>query len=148
MSLVTAFVNYAIRFEQAYAADDWSLLEPCFTEDACYVVDGAAAFAGTHVGREAVLGYFRSVMNGFDRRFGRRCVEAVDGPYEEGGVVKMPWLAIYQLPGAPDLRMEGESTAHFRGTRIQRLEDHIPHASGEATLRWMSEHASKLAAPR
>ena len=148
MSLVTAFVNYVIRFEQAYAADDWSLIEPCFTEDASYVVTGAGAFAGTHSGREAVLAYFRNVMNGFDRRFGRRAVEATEGPYEREGVVKMPWVAIYKAPGAPDLRMEGESTVHFQGARIQRLEDHIPPASGEQALRWMGEHASKLSPPR
>jgi hypothetical protein len=144
MSLVTAFVNYALRFEQAYASDDWSIVEPCFTEDASYVVTGAPAFAGIHVGREAVLAHFRAAVNGFDRRFGRRGVEATDGPYEKDGVVMMPWVAIYTAPGAPELRMDGTSTVRFRGTRIQRLEDQIPPESAEKALRWMGEHATKL----
>jgi ketosteroid isomerase-like protein len=144
MSLVTPFVNYAIRFEQAYADDDWTLLEPFFTEDAAYVVTGAPALTGTHEGRAAVLGHFRGSIGGFDRRFGRRAVEATDGPYEKDGAVKMPWVATYSAPGAPDLRMEGESTAHFRGGKIHRLEDHIPTEAGERMLRWLSEHGSKL----
>jgi len=140
-------VNYVIRFEQAYASDDWSIVEPCFTQDASYVVTGAAGLAGHHVGRDAVIGHFRSGVNGFDRRFERRAVEATDGPYEKDGVVKMPWVALYTAPGAPELRLEGESTAHFRGGRIHRLEDQIPTESESRMLRWLAEHGSKLRAP-
>jgi hypothetical protein len=147
MSLVTAFVNYALRFEQAYATDDWSIVEPCFTEDASYVVTGAPAFAGRHEGRTAVLAHFRAAVNGFDRRFGRRGVEATDGPYEKDGVVMMPWVATYNAPGAPELRMDGASTVQFQGTQIQRLTDHIPAESAERALRWMTEHAAKLGPP-
>lgn len=147
MSLVTHFVNYAIRFEQAYAADDWSIVAPCFTEDAAYVVTGAPAFAGRHEGRDTLMGFFEGMMKGFDRRFGRRAVEATDGPHEKEGVVVMPWVSRYTVPGAPELRLDGTTTAHFRGDRISILEDHIPAESGERMMRWMAEHGSKLAVP-
>jgi hypothetical protein len=144
MERVRDFVNYAIKFEQAYAGGDWSLIAPCFTEDAAYVVSGSESFAGTHQGRAAILAYFAGVTQAFDKRFDSREVLVIDGPKERDGAMWMRWATIYRLTGAPDLRMEGESTAFFDGARMRRLEDWIPPEYAAATTAYMSEHGAKL----
>ena len=123
MSNVRHVLNYAIKFEQAYAARDWTLIEPCFTPEATYVVSGAAAFAGTHEGREAVLRYFAAVTEGFDRRFDAREVLVVDGPAEREGCLWFRWAAIYHLAGAPTSEWKARASprsavTRSRGSRI------------------------------
>lgn len=148
MSNVRHVLNYAIKFEQAYAARDWTLIEPCFTPEATYVVSGAAAFAGTHEGREAVLRYFAGVTEGFDRRFDAREVLVVDGPAEREGCLWFRWAAIYHLAGAPDLRVEGESFATLSGDEISRLEDRIAPEEGARVAAYFERHEARLAAAR
>jgi hypothetical protein len=145
MSMLRHLINYAIKFEQAYAANDWKIVEPCFTPDASYVMSGAEAFAGTHAGRDAILAYFAASTNGFDKRFDSREVTIIDGPLERGDHVWMRWLGTYRLKGAPDLLMEGESKAWLDGSRIRRLEDWIPPEFAATTAAYMQEHGAKLA---
>lgn len=145
MARLTAFFNYAVRFEQAYASDDWSAIAPAFTEDGSYVVVGPAPFAGRHEGRPALLAYFAAVTRGFDRRFAAREVAALEGPEERGDHVYMRWAAVYSVPDAPPLRLEGESRAFYEGERMLRLEDRIPERFGAAVLEWMQAHGARLA---
>lgn len=139
-----AFINYAIKFEQAYASGDWSIVAPCFTPNASYVVSGSEAFAGTHQGRDAILAYFAGSTGGLDKRFASREVIVIDGLEDRGGHVWMRWEAIYRLNGAPDFHMEGESSAYFEGSQMRRLEDWIPPEFAERTMEYMTEHGAKL----
>jgi ketosteroid isomerase-like protein len=148
MGRLTPFTNYAIKFEQAYASGDWTLVAPCFTEDAVYAVTGAPGMAGEHAGRAAVLAHFDGMTRGFDKRFTSREVVALEGPEERGDYVYMRWAAIYRLTGAPDLRMEGRSRAFFRGEQISRLEDEIPAEVAARTTAHLAQHGSKLSEPR
>jgi general stress protein 26 len=140
-----AFVNYAIKFEQAYASGDWSIIAPCFTDDAAYVVSGAEAFAGTYQSRDGILAYFASITAGLDKRFASREVIVLDGLEDRGDHVWMHWETIYRLNGAPDFHMQGESHAYFDGTQMRRLEDWIPPEVAERTAAYMAEHGGKLA---
>jgi hypothetical protein len=140
------FVNYAIKFEQAYASGNWKLVEPCFTADAAYVVSGADALAGSYEGRDAVLAYFAASTNGFDKRFDSREVTVIDGPRERDDHVWLRWLGTYRVQDAPDLLMEGESRAWFDGARIRRLEDWIPPEFAATTAAYMQAHGAKLRA--
>ena len=144
---ITPFVNYAIKFEQAYASGDWTIVAPCFTEDAIYAVTGAPGMAGEHVGRAAVLAHFDGMIRGFDQRFASREVLVLEGPEERGDHVYMRWAAIYRLTGAPDLRLEGRTRAFFRGDQMSRLEDEIPAEYAERTTAHLAQHGAKLAPP-
>ena len=144
MERTRQFTNYAIKFEQAYASGDWSLIGPCFTADAAYVVSGSESFSGTHQGRDGIVAYFAGVTAAFDKRFTSREVLVIDGPEERGDHMWMRWATIYRLEGAPDLRMEGESRAYFDGPQIRRLEDWIPPEYAEQTATYMAEHGAKL----
>jgi len=145
MASIPRFAAYAAAFEQAFASDDWSHVEPFFAEDAVYEVKNLAPpLGGCFEGRAAVLACFRSVLDGFDRRFASREVELVEGPREEGGAVWLRGRARYCAEGVPELVFELEETAHFAGERIRRLEDRYDAANREIIERYLAAHGAKL----
>jgi hypothetical protein len=144
MGIVDRYLAYAAAFEEAYASDDWSKLEPYFTEDAVYAFIAPAPFGGEYKGRAAVLTQFQHSVNSLDRRFDSRKVEILEGPTEKDGVVWMRWAATYALVGAPDCRMEGEERAVFAGDRISRLEDSMSDAEASRVGAYYAQHGAKL----
>ena len=67
MSSIERFGAYAEAFEQAYGCDDWSALEPYFTEDAVYDFITAPPLRGRHESRATILKDFQDAVNGSDR---------------------------------------------------------------------------------
>ena len=144
MDTTQRFLAYAAAFEVAYATDDWSHLDPFFTEDAVYETLADPPFGNRSEGIEGVKAAFKQVVTGFDRRFDSRAVEIVEGPIDRNGTVWFRWVATYTLAGAPALRLLGEETAVFAGDRIRRLEDRISAADGQQVLAYLAEYGSKL----
>jgi len=144
MSRIPRFAEYAAAFEKAYASDDWSLVEPFFTEDAVYEVLLAPPMGGRFGGRRAILAYFQSVLDGFDRRFASREVGLLEGPRESADSVWLRGRAVYRADGVPELAFELEETAWFQGDRIRRLEDRYDAATREALERYLAAHGAKL----
>jgi ketosteroid isomerase-like protein len=144
MSALQRFAAYAAAFEKAYANDDWSVVEPFFTEDAVYDAGLPALLAGRIEGRDAILAYFPDVLDRFDRRFASRRVELVEGPREDGDAVWLRGRAIYTADGAPDLAFELEETARFTGDRIRRLEDLYTDDEKDRLAAYMREHGARL----
>jgi ketosteroid isomerase-like protein len=144
MSSIPRFAAYAAAFEKAFASDDWSLVEPFFTEDAVYEVDLPPPMGGRFVGRAAILGYFKRVLDDFDRRFATREVTLLEGPREEDDSVWLRGRAGYTAPNVPELEFELEETAWFDGDRIRRLEDRYDDATREAMAKYLSAHGAKL----
>ena len=144
MDAIARFASYAAAFEEAYASDDWSKLDPYFTADAVY--QPLAAFGGPIAGREALKAAFKAMVDSFDRRFASRAVEVLEGPTERDGAVWFRWAATYTLPGAPALRMVGEETVEFSGDRIRRLEDRMTAEETQRVRDYLAAHARKLAA--
>ena len=87
MGQIDRYLAYAAAFEEVYLSDDWSQLEPFFTEDAVYNFVAPVPFGGTYEGRAAVLAQFKNSVNGLDRRFDSRTVEVLEGPSEKDGAV-------------------------------------------------------------
>jgi len=59
MGTIERYMAYAAAFEEAYASDNWSQLEPFFTEDAAYMNVAPAPFGGEYKGRTAVPTNFK-----------------------------------------------------------------------------------------
>lgn len=144
MSLIRRFAEYAAAFEKAYASDDWSLVEPYFTQDAVYEVALEPPIGGRFEGRAAILAYFKKVLDGFDRRFASREVGLVAGPRESGDSVWVRGRATYQAEGVPELEFELEETAWFEGDCIRRLEDRYDAAARDTLARYAEAHGAKL----
>jgi hypothetical protein len=144
MGNIERYLAYAAAFEETYASDNWSKLEPFFTEDAVYEFIAPVPFGGTYEGRVAVLTQFKNSVNGLDRRFDSRKVEVLEGPIEKDGAVWIRWAAIYTLAGMPDCRMEGEERAVFAGDRIRRLEDRLTDAEASRAGAYFAQYGAKL----
>ncbi|MEX2207806.1 MAG: nuclear transport factor 2 family protein [Myxococcota bacterium] len=138
MSLIPRFASYAAAFETAYASDDWKPIAPFFADDAVYEIPGLPApIGGRLVGREAILAYFKTVLDGFDRKFGSRAVSLVGAPREQGASVTIRGRVVYTSPHAPNCEFELEEIATFDDQgRIRRLEDRYD----EATVRGLAEY--------
>ena len=144
MSSLARFAAYAAAFEKSYASDDWSHVEPFFTEDAVYEVAIGPPLGGLFEGREAVLAAFQDLVDRFDRRFESREVALLEPPRAEGDSVWIRGSATYRAAGVPDLVLELEETASFDGDRIRRLEDRYQPSMEKALRAYLEEHGPKL----
>ena len=144
MSKIARFAAYAAAFEKSYASDDWSHVEPFFTEDAVYEIDLEPPIGARLEGRDAILAYFKQVVDRFDRRFESRELALLEGPRQEGDSVWIRGSATYSAPGVPDFVLELEETATFDGDRIRLLEDRYEKAMEKEALEYLKEHGGKL----
>jgi hypothetical protein len=137
MSILDRFRAYAEAFEESFVDDDWSRIEPFFTEDAVYEGDPDAR------GREAVLAKLRGGIDSFDRKMDRRIPDFLP-PTVEGDRLVMKWTVTYEKAGAPDLVLSGVETADFEGDRIARLRDDFDPEAQKAIGEWMTQNGAKL----
>ncbi len=144
MDLLERFTEYASAFGDVFKSDDWTVLEPFFTEGAVYALEGADFFAGRHEGREAIFAALKASLDSFDRRFATRSLEIQDGPALREGAVWFKWQACYRSPGVPELVIGGTETITFDGDRIERLVDHFPLQMGGIVENWFSHYGSLL----
>ena len=144
MSILERFNAYAEAFEVAYESDDFSVLEPFFTEDAVYETLADPPLGSLQESRDAIFAFMKSSVAGFDRRFEKRELVLLEGPEVRGNSVWMKWCAKYQSEGVPPLALEGEETATFEGDRICRLEDRWSPDAGKAVVEYMETHGDAL----
>jgi len=144
MSMTANFAAYAAAFEKAYISDEWSVVEPFFTEDAIYEVALDPPMGGRFEGRDAILSYFKVVLDRFDRRFESREIALLEGPKEDGKSVWIRGRATYRAKGVPDFVLDLEETATYEGDRICRLEDHYEPAMKQTIATYLTEHGEKL----
>jgi hypothetical protein len=141
---IQRFAQYAADFEKVFQDDDWSLLEPYFTEDAVYHVNGGPPFGGRWEGRQAVFDALKRSLDNFDRRCAAREPQLTGGPELRDGQVWIGYRVTYRVDGAPALELVGEETARFEGDRIAHLEDRFADEAVAAAERFLAEHAGKL----
>jgi ketosteroid isomerase-like protein len=144
MSRIARFAAYAAAFEKAFENDDWSLLEPFFSEDAVYDAALDPPIGARLEGRDAILAYFKSVVDRFDRRFQSRELALLEGPRESGDSVWIRGSATYRSAGVPPFVLELEETATFDGDRIRLLEDRYSPAIKKSLAAWLEQYADKL----
>ena len=144
MSKISRFAAYAAAFEEAFESDDWSVVEPFFTEDAVYEVALDPPMGGRFEGRDAILAYFKSILDRYDRRFESRTIAVLDGPKEDDESVWIRGSATYRAKGVPEFVLELEETVYFEGDRIRRLEDAYEPSVREGISSYLKEHGQKL----
>ena len=138
MGILDRYQAYAEAFEESYVDDDWSRIEPFFTEDAVYEGDPEDA-----IGRDAVLAKLKAAVDAFDRKFDRR-IPDFQTPTVDGDTITMIWTVTYTKAGLPDLVIHGVERAIFEGDRIARLGGDFDPEASKAMSEWMAEHGSSL----
>jgi len=145
MDPVSVFVNYAVRFERAFASGDWSAVAACFRPDAVLEIGGGPPFCGRYEGRDAIADYYTRITKSFDRRFEQRDVALVEGPVARDGGVWARWSGAYRVAGAPDLPLAGEFFAATKDGEIARYEERFADGTWVRVAAWLTEHGAKLA---
>ena len=143
MSNITRFAAYAAAFEKSFESDDWTGVRPFFAEEAVYET-GLEILGGPYEGREAILAYFKVVLDGFDRRFESREIALIEGPVEEGQSVRIRGSATYCAAGVPDLVLVLEEIVSFEGETIVRIEDRYDDEMKEEWQTYMDENGDTL----
>ncbi len=140
MSIAPRFGAYAAAFERAVAEDDWSLIEPFFTEDAVYEVNGGPPLGGRAEGRADVVAKLRRGVEDLDRRFDTRVVEMVGDPEITASRFSMRWRATYGKAGCPDFVIDGSERADFEGELIRHLEDRVEDGTDVRFAAYAARH--------
>ena len=138
MSIADRYRAYAEAFEESYQDDDWSRIEPFFTEEAVY--EGAPEDAR---GRDAVLAKLKNGVDGFDRKMDSRTPD-FQTPTVDGNTLTMTWKVTYTKAGCPDLVISGREIAVFEDDRIALLRDDFDPEAEKAMGEWMAAHGAKL----
>jgi len=139
MSYLEQFQAYAAAFEETYVDDDWQRLEQYFTADAVYAPgDGTEA-----VGRDQVIAKLREGVDGLDRLFDSRTLNATP-PSAEDDTVSLTWQLTLSKAGAPDLTVTGAEYATYTDGAISHLEDIFDKGTAESLGGWMAKHEALL----
>ena len=96
-------------------------------------------FAGRYEGRDAVLAYLQSSVDGFDHSRELTTIWTE----ERDGVVWVEWRITYRA-GDAELSLGGRESATFEGDRIARLEDHFPEEASSITQAFMEQHGDRF----
>ncbi len=139
MSIAERFQAYAEAFEETYKDDDWTRIEPFFTEDAVY----EAAPEEDARGREAVLAKLKGAIDSFDRQMDSRTPD-FETPTVDGDTLRMNWKVTFTKTGCQDLVISGVETAVFEGDRIALLRDEFDPAAETEMGEWMAANGAKL----
>jgi hypothetical protein len=137
--------HYMRDFEMAWMTGQWSLLDAHFHEDARHTIDGGGAAIGTGgSGRAAVVAGLRAGVEAIDSRFDVRIPEIVEGPRTRDDGVWMRFALTLRRAGLPDLRIDGEHLARYRGDRIELLAEKVAADSAARVNAYLDEHSAGL----
>lgn len=142
-----AFFAYANAFEEAFDADDWTLVDRLFDAEIAWSVAGlpppVAYFAH---GRPAVSAAIKQSVDHFDRRFDRRAPALTGGPVAIPGGVHIRWCVTYTRDDLPPFKLLGEEWDLFRDGKLAMHHEliHNPGELGE----FLSRYERELLPPR
>ena len=142
MTLTARFLAYIAAYERSYGDDDWTRLEPFFSEDAVHEVSGGSPLGGHWQGRNALIANLRQRAESFDRRFDGRVVGPRGMPVQMGDAVALPWRAVYRLNRAPRdvLKIEGTQVASYSKDQIKRLRDQLRPRTDRLIRNYLQRH--------
>ena len=139
------FYGYVRAFELAYLTDDWSLLEPHFTDTAWHRVEGGGPFGdGGTPGRDGAIAGLRTSVHGVDRRFDVRIPQILAGPTTRPDGVFMRFGVTLRRAGLPDLSVEGEHLVRCTGGRIESIVERMAPDVAGRVADYLSKHGAML----
>jgi hypothetical protein len=141
---IARFAAYAADFEKSFESDDWSLVESHLSKDVVYEVGLKVLAAEPIEGRDALLAYFKDVLDRFDRRFESRELNLLEGPVEEDGSVWIRGAATYRAEGVPELVLVLKETVHFEDGLICRLVDQYEPAMRQSIEEYVAAYSERL----
>jgi hypothetical protein len=119
MSNLQAFGNYAAAFDESLADNNWTRLEPFFSDDASYKPgDGTEG-----VGVAGVIQSLQDSVNALERKCDVRELIGQPGVAEEGDTITLSFTIKYGKQGREDYLLVGVETIEYSGGLIRKMED-------------------------
>jgi len=141
---VADFFRFALAFENAFAANDWSQLDPHVSDGVVWVVEGLpGADGGLSHGRDACLSAIASSCGTFDYRFDRREPRILAGPTPIPGGVHLTWTVTYSRAGLEPFELRGEEWDLFGADGQLELHRERIHNLADA-LTFAARHEAEL----
>jgi hypothetical protein len=138
MSTLQRFLAYAADFEKTFSDDDWSRLEPYFSDDAVYRVE-SDSFGAELKGPVAIFRGIKKSLDGFDRKFTTREIAIAGEPRVEGNELRAAWTVTYTKDAHLPFVLRGKSFARVRGDRIELLVDSYDERVSGELAEWLRE---------
>ena len=143
---IALFGAYAAAFEKAYAADDWTILEPFFSDDVTSIVEGVPPqLAGPFNGRAAVIASLRDSVRTFDYRFDTRAPQLVGQIERVPSGVYIEYVVRYEI-GDLSFDLRGDELDLFRDGKLDVHRERL--LNGDEMGAFMARHADRLRPPR
>ena len=136
MSLVERFQRYADDFERSQVDGDWNRLRKHFTEGVVHERHVGGLYNFRDEGIDRVIERFEEAVENIDRRFDRRILVPTGPVVESASQVRIPWVCLFLVEGAPACVDEGVEIATFQGERISRLEGQYLEEVVERIAQW------------
>ncbi len=140
MNATNQFLAYAAAFEETYEDDDWERIKPFFSSDVVYLVE-SEVFGARLVGPDAVAAGIKKSLDGFDRRFTERKLEATGPPKAEGDEFEIGWRAHYLRDGVEPLVVNGSSAVRVRDGKIYEMIDRYDAEADRELRAWQARNA-------
>ncbi len=116
---LSLFLKYAMAFEEAVDADDWTIVDVLFDEDITWSVAGLPSQLGYQAqGRKNASQAIKVSVDEFDRRFDERVPKPTMGPVAIPGGVHLEFEVTYTRTGLPPFLLQGEEWDVFRDGKI------------------------------
>ena len=126
------FARYALKFERAFKTDDWAAVKACLHPDARYIVEGSETeWDGETRGPDAIVGFFKRMLDELDRKFDKRIPRPRGWPRKRAGVLEVPWSARY-VAKTGEVVLDGTSHVRFEAGKIIELRDTMDAAQCRA----------------
>lgn len=143
MNVVQRFLLYAADFEKTLADDDWSRLEPHWSEDAVYRVE-SSLFGCDLQGRDAIFAGMKRSLDGFDRNFPEREIETSGAPEVDGDEMQVSWKVTYHKEDHPDFVLPGKSMARVADGKLVLLVDSYDPSVNDDLAKWVEQTGLKI----
>ena len=144
MSNIAHFAAYAAAFETAYVGNDWAEVESFFANSAVYEIGLPLLGQERAEGRDAIIDWFKDVLDRFDRRFTGRELHLLDGPREEGDTVWIGGYATYSADGVPPFDLRLDESIRYEDGLIVHLHDHYKPEMIEAVTAYVAKYTDVL----
>lgn len=144
MNIAERFERYASDFELTKQDGDWSRITAHFHIHASRREE-IPPLLNIHIeGRNNLISQWREMIENFDLEFDYRFVKPLAPAVVHGNQVKLRWIGVYAIEGAPALLGEGTEIATYEGKLIIHLETTMTPETVERNLVWFTQYGSRL----
>lgn len=144
MELARRFETYMRDYELTSADGNWDRIRAHLTEDFVHARDVRPLIHFVDEGAEVALSRWQADVVHLDEQFDRRIFVPLGSPRQDGDLVRLPWVFLGVLDGAPAFVDEGVEVARYRDGRICCLRGEYQPFAIERMATWVRAYGHRV----